>query len=310
MNAFTIHNSNFTIVMLSPDLIEKARLLEIRSRQLVQERFAGEYHSAFKGQGMVFDEVRPYSPGDEIRSINWHVTARTGEPYVKRYEEEHEQTVMLVVDVSGSTDVGSRQRSRRELAAEIAAVFALAANYNHDKVGLLLATNQIELHIKPSKGRKHIRHCLHQLLHFSPQGQGTDLSLALHTTGRLLKQRGIVFLVSDFLAETASYQEALFRLAWRHDVIALELSDPLEQQIANVGLIQFTDAETGQTILIDSRDTNWRVGYGRRVQQWQQAKTNLFQQAGIDHLAMTTGDDYLALLVAFFRQRQQRRSHR
>lgn len=294
--------------MHTSDLIEKARLLEIRSRQLVEERFAGEYRSVFKGQGMMFDEVRPYAPGDEIRSINWHVTARTGEPYVKRYEAEREQTVMLVVDVSGSSDVGSRRRSRRELAAEITAVLALAANYNQDKVGLLLVTDQIELHIKPGKGRKQIRHCLHQLLHFSPQGKGTNLSLALQTTSRLLKQRSIVFLVSDFLAEPSSYRESLFQLAWRHDVIAVELSDPLERQIANVGLIQFTDAETGQTMLIDSRDVGWRLGYKRRVQQWLQAKTQLFQQAGVDQLAMTTSDDYVALLVAFFQQRRQRRN--
>ncbi|HUV27101.1 MAG TPA: DUF58 domain-containing protein, partial [Anaerolineales bacterium] len=207
--------------MLTSELIKKIHRIEIRTRRLVNDSYAGEYHSIFKGRGMEFDEVRPYQMGDEIRSIDWNVTARTGEPHVKRFVEERELTVMLVVDTSGSENFGSVNRFKRELAAELTAVLSFAATTNNDKVGLLIFTDRVELFIPPRKGRRHVLRLIRELLAFEPESRGTDIKLALDTVNQILKRRSIVFLVSDFLVPAESYQRELTVTNKRHDVISI-----------------------------------------------------------------------------------------
>ncbi|MEZ4862527.1 MAG: DUF58 domain-containing protein [Caldilineaceae bacterium] len=293
--------------MLAPELIKKIRQIEIRTRHLVADSFAGEYHSVFKGRGIEFDEVRPYQPGDEIRTIDWNVTARMGAPYVKRYVEERELTVLFVVDASGSEDFGSQHRFKRELAAELAAVLAFAATNNHDKVGLLIFTDQIERFIPPRKGRKHVLRIVRELLAFTPQARGTDLKLALDTVNRLLKRRSVIFLVSDFIAEPASYARALSIANRHHDVIALELHDPLEREIADVGLLLLEDAETGALTWVDTSHREWRQAFAQKNADLAAAKERLFNRANVDRIPLTTDADYVAPLLAFFAKRGQRR---
>ena len=223
--------------MITTELINKIRRIEIRTKRLVNDSFAGDYHSVFKGRGMAFDEVRPYQVGDEIRTIDWNVTARTGEPHVKRYVEERELTVMLVVDASASENFGSVNRFKRELAAELTAVLSFAATTNNDRVGLLIFTDQVELFIPPRKGRRHVLRLIRELLAFEPQGKGTDIRLALENVNQILKRRSIIFLVSDFRADAQSYRQAMAITNRRHDLIAVDLNDPLETTIGDVGLL-------------------------------------------------------------------------
>ncbi|RME47766.1 MAG: DUF58 domain-containing protein [Caldilineae bacterium] len=292
--------------MLPTDLFRKIRHIEIRTRRLVNDSFAGEYHAIFKGRGMEFDEVRPYQFGDEIRDIDWNVTARMGEPFVKRYVEERELTVMLVVDASGSGDFGSVNRFKRELAAELAAVLAFAATTNNDKVGLLIFTDRVERFIPPRKGRRHVLRLIRDLLAFQPEGRGTDIRLALDTANRVLKRRSILFLVSDFLAEPADYQNALFVTNRRHDVIAVDLHDPLETDIAGVGLVALEDAETGQVVWADTASPAWQAAFSREMERREAARRQVFRRAGVDRIAVSTAADYVAALTRFFQRRARR----
>ena len=292
--------------MLSPDLIKKIRHIEIRTKRLVNDSFAGEYHSIFKGRGMEFDEVRPYQYGDEIRTIDWNVTARTGEPYVKRYIEERELTVMLVVDASASENFGSIERFKRELAAELTSVLSFAATSNNDKVGLLIFTDQVELYIPPRKGRKHVLRLIRELLAFEPIGKGTDIKMALDTVNQILKRRSIIFLVSDFLAEPASYSKELAITNRRHDVIAVELHDPMENEINDVGLLTLEDPESGEILWVDTSNPAWQKAFRQRVGQLETRKRQAFIHAHVDHIDISTGQDYTAPLTAFFKQRAQR----
>ena len=295
--------------MLSSDLFRKIRQIEIRTRRLVNDTFAGEYHSVFKGRGMAFDEVRPYLPGDEIRTIDWNVTARMGDPYVKRYSEERELTVLLVVDASGSGDFGSVGRFKRELAAELTAVLAFAATSNNDKVGLLIFTSQVELFIPPRKGRKHILRLIRELLAFQPQQRGTDIRLALDSVNRLLKRRAIIFVVSDFLADPDSYRGVLTVANKRHDVVAVDLRDPLETEIADVGLLALEDAETGEVVWVDTSSKRWRTAFAERQAALAAAKQQVFNRAQVDRIPITTAADYVVPLATFF-QRRVARSNR
>ena len=295
--------------MLTSELMSKIRRIEIRTRRLVNDSFAGDYHSVFKGRGMAFDEVRPYSPGDEIRTIDWNVTARTGEAYVKQFTEERELTVMLVVDMSGSGDFGSVNRFKRELAAELTAVLAFAATTNNDKVGLLIFTDQVELYIPPRKGRRHVLRLIRELLAFSPQNRGTDIKLALDTVNQIVKRHSIVFLVSDFLDDPARYRQALAMTNRRHDIIAVDLTDPLESSIANVGLLTLEDAETGDMIWIDTSDKKWQQAFHQRVKQLENEKYQAFVRASVDRIAVGTDQDYINPLTAFFQQRAKRIRH-
>src|SRR5512134_2525520 len=245
----------------SNDLMNKIRRIEIRTRHKVEDLFAGSYLSVFKGRGIEFDEVRPYQSGDDVRSVDWNVTARMGELYVKRFIEERELTVLLMVDVSGSQDFGSVGRFKREAVAEMAALLAFAASRNNDKVGLLLFTDRVERYFTPRKGRRHILRLVRELLTFQPVGRGTDLKAALDYSNKMLKRRGIVFLLSDFQADPQTYRKALNVAGRRHDLVAINLRDPLERNIAPVGLMVLEDAETGELIEVDTADLAWRKAF-------------------------------------------------
>ncbi len=292
--------------MLTGDLIARIRRIEITTRKLVNDSFAGEYQSVFKGRGMEFDEVRQYHPGDDVRSIDWNVTARTGEPYVKSFVEERELTAMLVVDVSGSGDFGTRNRFKRELAVELAAVMSFAATTNNDKVGLLLFTDRVESLVPPRKGRSHVLRMVRDLLVFQPSGSGTDIRLALNTVHQMLKRRSIVFLVSDFLADPESYRQAMMVTNRRHDVVAFDLNDPLEHRMADVGLLFLEDAETGEGRWVDTGGKDWRQAFADRVTRLEEGKRDVFSSAGVDRISVTTERDYVAEVGAFFKDRLRR----
>lgn len=295
--------------MITTELINKIRRIEIRTRRLVNDSFAGEYHSVFKGRGMAFDEVRPYQIGDEIRTIDWNVTARTGEPHVKRYVEERELTVMLAVDASASENFGSVNRFKRELAAELTAVLSFAATTNNDRVGLLIFTDQIELFIPPRKGRRHVLRLIRELLAFEPQSKGTDIRLALENVNQILKRRSIIFLVSDFMADPGSYRQAMAITNRRHDLVAVELADPLEASIKNVGLIALEDPETGQIAWVDTGSLSWQKAYKRQIEQLETNKNRIFNHSGVDRINIGTDEDYTTPLTTFFRERSRRFRH-
>ena len=292
--------------MLSPEIARKIRQIEISTRHLVMDSFAGEYHSVFKGQGMEFDEVRPYYPGDDVRRIDWNVTARTGSAFVRRYQEERESTVMLVVDASASGDFGTVGRFKREMAAELAAALSFAATSNNDRVGLLIFTDRVELLVPPRKGRKHVLRLIRDMLVFEPRGKGTDISMALETINLVLKRRGIIFLVSDFLADPEVYRRPLAITNRRHDVVALNLHDPLEREIADVGVLTLEDAETGEMTVVDTGSAAWREAFARQVVDHDNKKWQVFASLGVDSIKVATGTDYAVKLTAFFRLRAKR----
>ena len=295
--------------MLTSELMTQIRRIEIRTRRLVNDSFAGDYQSIFKGRGMAFDEVRPYNPGDEIRTIDWNVSARTGEAYVKQYTEERELTVMLMVDMSASGDFGSVNRFKRELAAELTAVLAFAATTNNDKVGLLIFTDQIELFIPPRKGRRHVLRLIRELLAFEPQSKGTDIKLALDTINQIVKNRSILFMISDFLEDPAHYRQALAMTNRRHDIIAVDLSDPMEHDIANVGLLTLEDAETGELTWVDTSDKKWQQAFHQRVDKLEEEKYQAFIRSSVDRINIGTDMDYINPLTGFFQQRAKRIRH-
>ncbi len=292
--------------MLSNELIKKIKRIEIRTRRLVADSFGGEYQSVFKGRGMEFDEVRPYQPGDEIRTIDWNVTARSGEPYIKRFTEERELTVMLVVDASGSGEFGSQGRFKRELSAELTAVLAFAATTNNDKVGLLVFTDKIELFIPPRKGRRHVLRIVRDLLAFEPEGHRTDVKLALDTVNRVLKRRGIIFFISDFLDDLGKYERSLAVTNKRHDLVAVDLNDPMEVEIANVGIIALQDSETREIRWVDTSSHAWRDLFGQRTAHRNAQLVKAFNRAKVDRVEVTTDKDYVTALTHFFAKRTAR----
>lgn len=288
---------------------EHARRIELKTRRLVQEALAGGYRAAFRGVGLDFDEVRPYTPGDDIRHINWQVTARARQPFVKRYVEERQLTLLLLVDASGSTAFGSG-REKRQLAAELTAVLATAAHFNQDRAGLLLFSDQIEARIQPKQGRNHTLRLIHTLLTHQPAGRGTDIDLALQTAGRILKQPGVVVLISDLLAPPQSYRQRLARLSRRHDVVAIRLHDPLEQAMPNVGLLALRDAETGAHILVDTADPAWRRTFTAQSAAHDAATQQALRQSGVPCLPLSTAGDWFPPLAHFLRRRGAREGHR
>ena len=293
--------------MLTTDLMKKVRQIEIGTRHLVTESFAGEYRSVFKGQGMEFDDVRPYSPGDDIRLIDWNVTARMGSLFIRRYREERELTVMLAVDASGSSDFGTVNRYKRELAAELGAVLSFAATQNNDNVGLLIFTDQIEMMMPPRKGKRHILRLIRDLLAFVPQSRGTDIRLAFNTINRIIKRHSVVFVISDFLADPEIYRSSLSITSQRHDVIAIDVSDPMEQVIPKVGLMALKDAETDEVSWIDTDSRRWRDDFTGRVESMENLKSRTFESLGVDYVKVSTDKDYVSDLTAFFRKRSKRR---
>ena len=292
--------------MLNDELLAKIRRIDITTRKLVTDGFAGEYQSVFKGRGMEFDEVRQYHPGDDVRMIDWNVTARTGDAYIKSYIEERELTVMLVVDASRSGDFGTRSRFKRELAAELAAVLAFSATTNNDRVGLLVFTDRVELLVPPRKGRSHVLRMVRDLLLFEPDGTGTDVRLALETVSLLLKRRSIVFMISDFLTAPESYRQAIQLTGSRHDLAAFDLQDPMECEMPDVGIILLEDAETGDRRWVDTGSRAWRQEFSDRVDRLEEDKREIFASAGVDRVSVTTDGDYVPALAAFFRDRLQR----
>jgi uncharacterized protein (DUF58 family) len=290
--------------MLPQELVRKIRHIEIRTRRLVNDVFAGEYHSIFKGRGIEFDEVREYVPGDEVRTINWNVTARMGWPYVNNYVEERELTVMLVVDASGSGLFGTTEATKREVITELCALLAFSAIRNQDRVGLLLFTDQVEKFIPPRKGRRHVLRVIRELLYFQPQGRDTDIAVALGYLNRILNRRAVVFLVSDFIA--GGYRKVLNVTGRRHDCIAIEVVDPRELALPNVGLMALEDAETGSLQWVDTADQRFRQEYAARNAQRRAELTHTLHGIEVDHIAIHTDQGYVDPLVAFFHKRAWR----
>jgi uncharacterized protein (DUF58 family) len=294
--------------MISKELIKKIRYIQIYTSKAVNDVLAGEYHSVFKGQGMEFDEVRAYQPGDDIRTIDWNVTARTGHPYVKRYVEEREITVFFLVDLSKSGSFGSREKLKNEVAAEFCALLAFSAIKNNDKVGLIVFTDTIQLFIPPAKGTSHVLRLIRELLFFEPgkirKKTGTDIALALDYLGRVLPKRGVVFLVSDFLDQ--NFEKPLRVLARRHDLIAVTVSDSRELALPDVGLLEIQDAETGEIVVIDTGSKTVRSRYKRLAEEKNRALSDLFQSTGIDQIQLLTDRDYVLDLVKFFRKRMKK----
>ena len=291
--------------MIPRELFRKIRHVEVRTRGLVDDVFGGEYHSAFKGRGIEFAEVRPYQIGDDVRTIDWNVSARTGEPYVKLFEEEREQTLFLVVDVSGSADFGST-RAKRDLAAELCAVLGFSALRNHDKVGMVLFTDVVERFVAPKRGKRHVLRLLRDVFAHQPRQRGTDVVAALDHVMRVQRRRAIVVLVSDFLVpagDEAGLARSLRVVAQKHDLVAIRPQDPRELALPAVGLLRVVDAETGQAALVDTSSASVREAFATRAQQRSDRAQAALAQARVDHVTLSTDDDYVEPLSAFFRQR-------
>jgi uncharacterized protein (DUF58 family) len=286
------------------EILKKIRALEIKTRGLVETAFAGDYHSVFKGRGMNFEDVREYQPGDEIRAIDWNVTARMGSAFVKKFTEERELTVMLIVDVSASGDFGSTTQSKRELAAEVACLLAFSAIRNNDKVGLLLFTDQVELFIPPKKGRSHTLRLIREILFFAPEGRGTDPALALDYLNKIVTRRAVVFFISDFQAQ--DFSQALAVTSRRHDFIAMQIHDEREKAFPNIGIITLEDAETGEQIEVNTADRSTRARFNDLATRQQAELLRTLRRNNIDTVALRTGDDYLPALRTFFKQRERR----
>ncbi|MHA3773263.1 DUF58 domain-containing protein [Verrucomicrobiota bacterium sgz303538] len=290
------------------DILKKIRRLELKTRGMVETAFAGQYRSVFKGRGMNFEEVREYQPGDEVRAIEWNVTARLGEvrgeAYVKKFTEERELTVMLVVDVSASGDFGSVNLSKRELAAEIACLLAFSAIRNNDKVGLVLFSDHVELFIAPKKGRAHTLRLIREILFFEPKGKGTDPGDALRYMNRIVHRRSVVFMLSDFQAP--DFSKELSVTSQRHDLIAVRIVDPREEDLPDLGRVTLEDAETGEQIEINTSSRSVRAAYLREVEARTARLDREFRKRRVDSIPLRTDQDYVPALRTFFRNRERR----
>ncbi len=291
-----------------PAILRQVKLIELRTRGLVNSVFSGEYHSVFKGQGMEFAEVREYQPGDEVRSIDWNVTARMRRPFVKRYIEERELTVMLAVDLSGSERFGTQGRFKSELASELGAVLGMSAVRNNDRVGALLFTDQVEHVVPPGKGRRQALRLIRDVLAFEPRGTRTDLAGAIQYLSRMLKHHTIIFVISDFL--DVEIERPLKRLAQRHDVIAISVEDPAERALPDVGLARFVDPESGATVDVDTSDPAVRDRFVRATEEERNARRKLLRRLAIDEIVVRTDSGYVEPLMRFFRSRSTRARRR
>ena len=294
------------------EILKKVRQIEVRTNRLVTDSLAGNYHSVFKGRGMNFDEVREYVAGDEIRTIDWNVTARTGTPHVKKFTEERELTIMLMIDISASNGFGSGQRSKREMMAELGSVLAFSAVRNNDKVGLVLFTDFIELYIPPAKGRSHILRVIRDILYFEPQGRKTDLTVPLEFVSKVAKRKAVIFLISDFFF-SGDQDEQLSRLQPKlrvcnrhHDLIGVVISDPREHQLPDCGRITIEDAETGHQVELNTSDPEIRRGWSELAEQWSKKLHRTLGTVGIDSLDLSTDRSYLTPLLSFFGARKRR----
>ncbi len=288
-------------------ILKRVRRIELLTRGMVKEMLGGQYHSRFKGQGIEFDDFREYQPGDDVRFIDWNVTARMNDPFVRKYVEERELTVMLCVDVSGSGDYGSQDDSKRERAAEIAAVFAFSAVQNQDKVGLTLFSDQVEQYLPARKGAPHALRVLRDILNNQPKHQGTDLKPALDLALNRIAHRALVILVSDFITTDSSWEKSLRGVAAKHDVVAAQIMDPREIELPNAGRVCLEDPETGEQILVNTSHPAVRQQFAARVAERQIALEQLLRRCGVERVAIRTDEDYVPALKAYFRTRKRRR---
>jgi uncharacterized protein (DUF58 family) len=290
--------------MLTKELLKQVRQIEIRTKGLVNQVFSGEYHSVFKGRGMEFSEVREYQFGDDIRNIDWNVTARFGHPFIKVFEEERELTVILMVDLSGSLMFGSVSKTKQRIAAELSAILAFSALKNNDKVGLILFTDKIEKFVPPRKGRKHVLRIIREVLSFAPEGNATNLRGALEYMNNAIKKRSIAFLISDFMDE--GYEKILRIVGKKHDLIGIVLDDRREKEIPNLGLIKLSDAETGEERWIDTSSNRVRGQMLLYRKEKEKIRNSIFVTSRLDKIEVTTGSNYIQPLVQFFRRREKR----
>lgn len=287
------------------ELLRKVRLIELKTRGLSEHIFSGEYHSAFKGRGMTFSEVREYAAGDEVRTIDWNVTARFGHPFVKVFEEERELSVMLMADVSGSEDFGTAHQLKRELITEVCATIAFSAIRNNDKVGLILFSDRVEKFIPPKKGRSHILRLIRELIEFRPEHRGTSITEALRYLNLVIKKRSIAFLISDMMDD--GYADALRIANRKHDVVVLRTHDTREAELPNMGLVQFIDPETGATRWVNTGSRAQRNAYRAAALKHQQRTRDILRRSGVDHATISTRDGYVRPLMNLFKQREAHR---
>ena len=287
--------------MEASEILKKVRKIEIKTKGLSKHIFSGEYHSAFKGRGMSFSEVRNYNYGDDVRNIDWNVTARTNEPHIKVFEEDRELTVILLIDISRSSAFGSLVQFKSELAAELSAVLAFSAITNNDKVGAILFADEVEKYIPPKKGKKHILRIIREIIYFKPASHGTNLEKGLIYLNNIQKKKAIVFILSDFM--TQGYEAALSIASRRHDIIGMHIYDPLEKNLPNIGIVRSIDAESGKKVLLDTTSSSVRDKYNN----WYEDNFNYYNTTvnryRADHLSISTGDDYVKLLLQFFKKR-------
>lgn len=287
--------------MTSEEILQKVRKIEIKTRGLSKNIFAGEYHSQFKGRGMTFSEVREYQAGDDVRSIDWNVTARLGKPYIKVFEEERELTVMLLIDVSGSSNFGTVSQMKRDMMTEVAATLAFSTIENNDKVGVIFFTDKIEKYIPPKKGKKHVLHIIRELIDFQPEQHGTDIAAAIQYFANAQKRRCTAFLISDFMTEqVAVLKKPLMIASNRHDLSAIQIYDRRDAELPDVGLLKVKDAETGERIWIDTAVRAVRESYARHWDEQQTKLYDVFTKTGTNHISVRTDEDYVRALMKLF----------
>ena len=295
--------------METSEIIKKVRKIEIKTRGLSQNIFAGEYHSAFKGRGMAFSEVREYQYGDDVRDIDWNVTARFHRPYVKVFEEERELTVMLLIDVSGSLDFGTTRQMKRDMATEIAATLAFSAIQNNDKIGVIFFSDQIEKYIPPKKGRKHILYIIREMLNFEPKSKNTDVAMAVEFLTRVMKRRSTVFVLSDFFVRPEvkehgeAFEHSLTMCNRKHDMVAIQVYDQRAKILPDIGLMKVRDAETGHEMFIDTSSKKLRLAHTRYFMERQNFLQQTFTKSNVDWTSIATSDDYVKALLMLFKQR-------
>jgi len=286
---------------LPVEIFRNVRRIELRTKKIVNNLFSGEYHSVFKGQGMEFDEVREYQYGDDVRMIDWNVTARTGKPHIKKFCEERELTVMLMVDASASGDFGTGQQMKGQMAVEICALLAFSAIKNNDRVGLIIFTDRIEKYVPPRKGRSHVLRVIRELLYFKPEGKGTDIGNALDYMNKVIRRRSVVFVISDFLDN--QWERPLQVANKKHDAVAIAISDRREKELPDVGLIELEDAETGEILLVDTSDPELRKAFAKEAYKTSKEREKIFRKRDVDFVEISTDKSYVDPLVMFFRKR-------
>jgi uncharacterized protein (DUF58 family) len=290
--------------MLPKEILKKIRRIEITTSKLATDFLSGQYESVFKGRGIEFDEVREYQPGDEIRSIDWNVTARMGSPFVKKYVEERQLTVMILLDASSSSHFGTVKRFKKELAAEISAVLAFSAIQNNDRVGLIIFTDRIEKFVPPRKGLHHVLRVVREALYFTPKGASTDIAGALRYLNNVMSRRAVTFVISDFFA--ADFKKPLSIANKKHDIIAVTITDPREGELPNAGIVELVDAETLTPYLVDTASANVRNNYAKRAKQMLEERVKLFGSVGVDHIDVSTNRPYVEEFIKFFKMRKRR----